>query len=47
MNESKTTFFKMRLTPEEKEKLVAYAEKRNLTMSEAIKKLCEEIFKED
>lgn len=45
MKESKTTFFKMRLTPEEKEKLAAYAEKRNISMSEAVKKLCEEIFK--
>lgn len=47
MNESKTTFFKMRLTPEEKEKLAAYAEKRNLTMSDAIKKHCKEIFNQE
>ena len=35
----------IRLTAEEKEKLRAYAEQRHLTMSEAIRWLCEEIFK--
>lgn len=45
MKESKTAIFKMRLTPEEKQKLVEYAEKHNLSMTEAVKKLCEKIFK--
>lgn len=47
MNETKSVFFKMRLTPEEKQKLEAYAEKHKTTMSEVVKKLCKEIFKED
>lgn len=37
----------IRLTAEEKDKLRDYADKRHLTMSEAIRWLCEEIFKED
>lgn len=40
----KTTKIEIRLTQEEKDKLRAYAEKRHLTMSEAIRWLCEEIF---
>lgn len=47
MDNSKTTFFKMRLTPEEKQKLEAYAEKRNITMSEAVKRFCKEIFEKE
>jgi hypothetical protein len=47
MNETKTVFFKIRLTPTEKRKLEEYAEEHKTTMSEAIKKLCKEIFKED
>ena len=41
----KTTRIEVRVTPEEKELLRAYAEERHLTMSEAIRWLCEEIFK--
>ena len=37
----------IRLTAEEKDRLRAYAEKRHLTMSEAIRWLCEEIFQEE
>ena len=46
MNETKNIFFKIRLTPTEKERLAAYAEKHKTTMSEAIKRLCKEIFEE-
>lgn len=42
--EIKTSKIEIRLTPEEKEMLRTYAEKRHLTMSEAIRWLCEEIF---
>lgn len=42
--EIKTTRIEIRLTQTEKEALRAYAAKRHLTMSEAIKWLCEEIF---
>ena len=35
-----------RLTAEEKEKIIAYAEKHGLTMSEVIRQLCEKIFNE-
>lgn len=45
MNETKNVFFKIRLTPTEKKLLEEYAEKHNITMSEAIKGLCEKIFK--
>lgn len=37
-------FFKLRLTKEEKQKLKDYAEVRNITMSEAIRELCYQIF---
>lgn len=46
MKETKTEFFRMRLTQEEKEKIMAYAEKRGLTMSEAVRELCYKIFNE-
>lgn len=42
--EIKEVFFKIRLTPREKEQLQEYAEKHNLTMSEAVRKLCYIIF---
>lgn len=45
MKETKTTKVEIRLTAEEKAKLRAYAEERHITMSEAIRWLCEEIFK--
>lgn len=44
MREIKDTFFKIRLTPREKEQLQEYAATHNLTMSEAIRKLCYTIF---
>lgn len=47
MDETKNVFFKMRLTPTEKKKLEEYAEKHKTTMSDAIKALCKEIFKEE
>ena len=47
MKDIKTTKVEIRLTAEEKEKLREYAEKRHLTMSEAIRWLCEEIFQEE
>ena len=47
MKEIKNKKVEIRLTAEEKEKLRQYAEKRHLTMSEAVRWLCEEIFKED
>ena len=40
MKENKDKILKIRLTPTEKENLKQYAEKRNLTMSEAIRELC-------
>lgn len=47
MKESKETFFKLRLTTDEKEKLKKYAESRNLTMSEAVRVLCYKIFNQE
>ena len=47
MKDIKTTKVEIRLTAEEKEKLREYAEKRHLTMSEAIRWLCEEIFQKE
>ena len=47
MKEKKETFFKLRLTPEEKQKLREYAEERNLTMSEAVRVLCYKIFNKE
>lgn len=44
MKENKDKKVEIRLTAEEKEKLKEYAEQRHLTMSEAIRWLCEEIF---
>lgn len=38
---------KVRLTPEEKQKLIQYAEARKITMSEAIRQLCEKIFSQN
>lgn len=47
MNETKSVYFKIRLTPTEKQQLEEYANNRNITMSEAIKRHCKEIFKEE
>ena len=38
---------KIRVTPKEKEQIRAYAEKHNLTMSEAIRQLCYKIFSQE
>lgn len=45
MKDNKTAKIEIRLTAEEKAKLKAYAEERHITMSEAIRWLCESIFK--
>lgn len=37
----------VRLTATEKEQLKAYADKRHMTMSEVIRVLCSEVFKEE
>lgn len=44
MKENKTKKIEFRLTAEEKEKILAYAEKRNMTMSEVVRDLCQKIF---
>lgn len=42
--ENKDLIFKMRITATEKQKLQEYAEKKGLTMSEAVRELCYKIF---
>ena len=42
--EIKDVIFKMRITASEKQKLQEYAEKKGLTMSEAVRELCYKIF---
>lgn len=44
IKETKSKRIEFRLTAEEKEKILAYAEKRDLTMSEVVRELCEKIF---
>lgn len=44
MKDSRITF---RLTEEEKEKLFAIAEKRDITLSQLIREICEEIFQKE
>lgn len=44
MKETKDKRIEFRLTAEEKEKIIAYAEKHNLNMSEVIRELCQKIF---
>ena len=44
MKEVKNTTIQIRLTPTEKEQIRNYAEKHNMTMSEAILTLCQRIF---
>ncbi len=45
--ETRNQKVEIRLTPKEKEQLRAYAEERHLTMSEAIRWLCETIFQKE
>ena len=47
MKETKDKRIEFRLTPEEKEKIIAYAEKHNLNMSEVIRELCQKIFNQE
>ena len=47
MKEIRNQKVEVRLTAEEKEKLRKYAEDRHLTMSEAIRWLCETIFQKE
>lgn len=47
MKEKKDKKIEFRLTAEEKEKIIAYAEKRDMTMSEVIRELCEKIFNQE
>lgn len=47
MKETKTTKLEVRLTPEEKQKLIDYAAARKITMSEAIRQLCKKIFQQE
>lgn len=44
MKEIKDKKIEFRLTAAEKEKIQEYAEKRDMTMSEVIRELCEKIF---
>ena len=44
MKDNKDVFFKLRLTKSEKQKLQDYADKHGLTMTEAIRQLCDKIF---
>lgn len=47
MVENKTWQMKCRLTPTEKEKILEYCEKHNMTISEFVRFACERIFQED
>lgn len=47
MKETKDKRIEFRLTAEEKEKIIAYAEKHNLNMSEVIRELCQKIFNQE
>lgn len=48
MKEVKNTKIEIRLTPTEKQQIRDYAEKHNISMSEAVLSLCQRIFaKED
>lgn len=44
MKDNKDSYFRLRLTNQEKEKLKEYAASRNISMSEAIRDLCWQIF---
>lgn len=44
MTENKTWQMKCRLTPTEKDKIMAYCEEHNMTISEFVRFACEKIF---
>lgn len=44
--ENRVTSISFRLTEEEKEKIVEYAKSNDITISQAIRKLCKSVFKE-
>lgn len=44
MDNRKTEFIKIRLTPEEKRNFKEYAEKHSMTITEAIRHFCYKIF---
>lgn len=47
MKETKSIYFKIRLTPTEKRQLEKYAVSHHMSMSEAIKSFCKKIFQEE
>ena len=47
MKETKTTRLEIRLTPEEKEKIKAYAAEHNKTISAVVRELCQMIFESE
>lgn len=47
MKEKRTAKLEIRLTPTEKETIKQYAEDRNTTVSEVVRQLCLQIFKEE
>lgn len=47
MKEYRNQPLKVLLTKSEKEKIVAYAEDRNMTVSEVIRQLCQKIFESE
>lgn len=46
MKDVKNAKVELRLTQQEKDRLKEYADSRNITMSEAIRRLCEQVFQE-
>jgi hypothetical protein len=44
MRDVKNTRLEIRLTPAEKEQFKAYAEKHDMTMSEAVLSICQRVF---
>ena len=44
MKEIKNKKIDLRLTADEKQRLIEYAQRRNISMAEAIRQLCREIF---
>ena len=47
MKENKTARLELRLTPEEKEQIKEYAEKRDMSASEFIRWACQRIFNQE
>ena len=47
MKEVKNTRLEIRLTPTEKEQIRDYAEKHDMSMSEAVLSLCQRIFNQE